>query len=931
MAEVGSRFGPELASVMEASGIADLNPVQLQAIPTILEGKNVLVVAPTGSGKTEAVMMPVLSRYLKERSKGISILYITPLRALNRDIVKRISQWAEHLKIKVEVRHGDTPPDERRKQAKSPPELLVTTPETLQALLTGRIMREHLSAVRWVIVDEVHALVGNKRGVQLSVGLERLAIAAASDFQRIGLSATLANPEDAARLICGPRSFEVQTTRIPKRYEFGIEHPEPRVGDLDLAQDLFSSPEAAARVRRLKELVESNTSVLIFANARTVVELLGYRLSRLIDVGVHHGSVSRGERASMEDAFKNGRLRALVCTSTLELGIDVGFVDFVVQYLSPMTVSSLVQRFGRSGHRLDRMSKGSILCTTAEQVLESIAVARLFLEGKLEPIRMHGNALDVLAHQLAGLVADGLDLGPKEAFEILRRAHPYRNLDYGDFMGVLNFMESLGTLSRSANRLRKTRATLQYYYENLSMIPDERRYPIVDTSTGGMVGSLGEEFVALHCRTGLDFICRGKVWRIAELGQDGVVYVTPSRYNLGAIPGWDGELPPVPREVAQRAALLRRHMDLLEPGIDVDDAAMSMVEVEMQSERADGMVPDPDEIVLEAFGRYLIVHSCFGTRINRTLLFLLRQLFQGATESPQHGLEIGSNCDAYRIMIEFGRPLRLSLVEERASALRRLKADEVESLVHSEIEGNFPFVLQHIAARFGAIPRGIHLFDPRSRNLEKKYKDTPIYREGIREGSVDQLDVDGAKGLLRAISRNEIRIRCIERSEEEGPTTCARRILDRLAEMPELGYGTSKDEAGKVKNKLMARTVHVRCYDCGTARRARIADLDEHPSCESCGSRFLTIPSGAQERLVLDLKTSGTKVESRDVISKLKWKADLISIYGRKAIMALSVRGIGPQTASRILSKMHEEDEEFVVDLILASGKYEATKRYWAS
>jgi len=928
MAEVGPSLESELAPVMEAAGIFRLNQVQERAIPSILEGKNVLIVAPTGSGKTEAAMIPILARYLRNRCSGISILYITPLRALNRDIVRRISQWAEHLGLRVDVRHGDTPHPRRREQTKSPPELLVTTPETLQALLTGKMMRRNLSSVRWVIVDEVHALVSNKRGVQLSVGLERLAIATSADFQRVGLSATLANPEDAARLIFGSRPFEIQVTKMPKHYQFRIEYPEPRIEDLQLADDLFSSPEAAARVRRFKELAESHDSVLIFANARTIVELLGHRLSRLVNAGVHHGSVSRSERESMEDAFKKGELRVLVCTSTLELGIDVGFVDYVVQYQSPMAVSSLVQRFGRSGHRLDRTSKGSIICTTPEQILESIAIARLFLEGKLEPLKMHKNALDVLAHQLVGLVMDGLRIGPKEAFAILRRAHPYATLDFGEFKAVLDFMQGLGILSVSANRISKTGSTLDYYYENLSMIPDERRYPIVDTSTGGIVGSLGEEFVALHCKVGLDFICRGKVWRVARLGEDGVVYVTPSGNDVGAVPGWDGELPPVPREVAERAALLRRHMDLLEPGIDADDAAMYAVEAEIRSERADGVVPDPEEIVFEVFDRFLVVHSCFGTRINRTLLFLLKQLSRRAGAPGNGGSLVASSCDPYRILMQFARAPEFSFVQGMAAALGSLTREEVERYVRSEIEAEFPFVLKHIAARFGAIPRGIHLFDPRSRDLERIYRDTPIYLEGIREGSVEQLDIDGARELVQAICKGKIKVRCLERSDEEGPTTCARRILNRLAEVPELGRGTSREEVEKVRNRLLARTVHLRCFDCGRAARARIADLDEMPSC-SCGSRFLTMPSGAEERLMLDLKVSGARIESREAISRLKWKADLISIYGRKAVIALSVRGIGPQTASRILSKMHDKDDEFIADLIRASGAYEATRRYW--
>ncbi len=922
----------EVPQVMEAAGIEKLNEVQNKAIPPILEGKNLLISAPTGTGKTEAAMIPVLSRYLQSRSKGISILYITPMRALNRDILKRISDWARHLGISIEVRHGDTPSRQRVDQAKVPPELLVTTPETLQALLTGKRMRMHLSTVRWVVVDEIHALLDSKRGVQLSVGLERLALVARSGFQRIGLSATLADPELAGRLICGSLPFEVLVTEIPKKYEFAIEYPKPRPEDLDLADDLFASPEAAARVRRIKELVESHRSVLVFGNARTLVEMLGYRLSKVLDsAGVHHGSISREERHQMEDSFKRGDLRALVCTSTLELGIDIGFVDFVVQYLSPMTASSLVQRFGRSGHFIDRTSKGAIICTTAEQLMESIAIARLFHEGRLEAIRVHENALDVLAHQIAGLLMDGLDLGTREAYKIINGAYPYRKLTFEEFMGVVHFMESLGTVSQSAKRLRKTKVTWQYYYENLSMIPDERRYPILDTGTGQIVGNLGEEFVALYTRPGLDFICRGRVWRVLDLTNDGVVSVSPSAYNLGAIPGWDGELPPVPREVAEGTARLRKQMDLLEPGIEVEDSAMSLIEEEIETERAEGLVPDPGQIVFEVYDRYLVVHSCYGTRINRTLLFLLKHLFQEGKIGHREGPELITQCDAYRIMIEFGRPLNLANVERRVDQLISLEKEEIPRLIRAEIEEFYPFLLKHIAARFGAIPRGIHLFDPRGRNLDRRYKDTPIYEEGIREGSVEKLDVEGMVDLVESLSRGKTKIRCMERSEEEGPTSCAKQILLRYAMMPELGSGTSKEEVGKIRNRLLRRRIDLRCFQCGEGGRIRISEVQEPLRCAACGSRFMTIPSGAEERLVLRMKTAGGKLQSREVISKLKWKADLLAIYGRQAAMALTVRGVGPQTASRILSKMHDDEGELIADLVRASGQYEATKQYWAT
>ena len=347
-------------NVLDELGFAEPTLPQVLAVPPILAGENVLLVAPTGSGKTEAVLLPIFSMLIQgEKQKGIAVVYVTPLRALNRDLLKRLSFWADRLGITIEVRHGDTEVKMRRRQALSPPQMLVTTPETMQAILPGELMRRNLSSVRWVIVDEVHELASSKRGTQLAVGLERLFEIVGREFQRIGLSATVGNPEEVAKFISGTkRSIRVIQASLAKGYKYRVENPEPVDADYDLAAKLNTAPEAAARIRRILELVDSHRSTLVFVNSRQNAEMLGYKFTQLgrSDIAVHHGSLSKEERVLIEDEFKAGKLKAIICTSTLELGIDIGNVDLVVQYLSPRQVSSLIQRVGRSGPRLDRFS-----------------------------------------------------------------------------------------------------------------------------------------------------------------------------------------------------------------------------------------------------------------------------------------------------------------------------------------------------------------------------------------------------------------------------------------------------------------------------------------------------------------------------------------------------------------------------------------------
>jgi len=364
------------------SRFKDFNKIQELAIPKVLSGKNTLIVAPTGAGKTEAAVIPVLSKILdikeKEEVKGILAIYLTPLRALNRDLLDRLYWWCENLDIKIAVRHGDTTQSERAKQSKKPPEFLITTPETFQILFLGKRLKEHLKSVRFVIVDELHELLDDKRGVQLSLGLERL-VNFAGEFQRIALSATIGDLELAGRFIFGYRDFDIAYWYDIKRYDIEVLYPKITEGDLELSKKLGWSPKIVWSLRVIKEILDKHRSVLIFVNTREMAELLVSRFKKWLPdypIEIHHSSLSREVRERNEKLFKEGKLKAIIATSSLELGIDIGYVDAVIQYMSPRQVIRAVQRFGRAGHRLEEVSKGYIITMDPDDYAESLVIKR---------------------------------------------------------------------------------------------------------------------------------------------------------------------------------------------------------------------------------------------------------------------------------------------------------------------------------------------------------------------------------------------------------------------------------------------------------------------------------------------------------------------------------------------------------------------------
>jgi len=932
---------------------------QTKAFPAILSGENVLLIAPTGSGKTEAVLLPILSKLVEQKSQnpqqsGIQILYITPLRALNRDMLKRLMYWGERLGITVEVRHGDTEMKTRRMQAKKPPQILVTTPETLQAILPGSQMRRHLKNVEYVVVDEVHDLASSKRGVQLSLALERLRLVTGRDFQRIGLSATIGNPEEIARYLAGThRKISIIHASAEKSYRYSVENPSPTESDYELAGKLETSPEAASRIRRILELVDSHQSTLIFVNSRTVAEVLGHKLAQLgrDDIAVHHGSISKEERIAIEDAFKAGQLKAIICTSTLELGIDVGQVDLVVQYMSPRQVNSLIQRVGRSGHRLGRESEGIIVTVYPDDTLEALASIKNAKENRIEPVPMHQSALDVLAHQIAGLLMDiQQPLPVADLARLIHRAYLYRNLQKTELLDLLRFLDSLNQirLSEDESVLTKTRKTRPYYYENLSMIPDERRYPVINVISDRKIGTLGDEFMALHARVGLNFIMKGKVWRIVQIeDEEGTVHVVPSEDPMASVPGWDGEILPVPYELAQQTGQNRKRIaevlketgdvevatEVLAKELGSDKASMKEAIAEVYEHlRLGAPLPTEDHVVLEAYDRYIVVHACFGELVNKTL--------GGIFDSVLSEREVISGwwTDGYRILIEAPRKLNKLELAELPQTLFGLTDEAVDYAFKKYLDAKFPFgyKMKFVAERFGVLPRGKTMSYQRQAELKAHFDNTPVYRETIREAMMEKVDLERAKQIMRDVKASKIKVTTYISYEK--PTPLAYHILSKYGDVTEL-MAPEKilvSNIDKLKMAIDARETTLLCMKCGQwTIHQKIKDLPEEPHCGNCGSGLLAPLYRSQDlphlQDALKRRREGEELSPEELkeVSQARRKADLILSYGKDAVRALQVKGVGPETASRILGKMHPEEDKFYMDLLKAKIQFLRTREYW--
>lgn len=932
---VVSMLAEPVARLVVEKGLIPLTEPQLMAIPRILAGENVLIVAPTGIGKTEAAILPVLSLMLEDKANvktGIFLIYITPLRALNRDLVGRISWWASRLDFKLSVRHGDTPSSERRTQSLSPPHILVTTPETFQILLIGSRLRSHLKTVRWVVVDELHELASDKRGSQLSLALERLKRITGQRIQIIGLSATIGEPELLARFMVGSGGdFKVVSTPVPRDMEIGMILPDVAEEDYVTAEKLLTTPEVSARLRVIMGVLRERQAVLLFTNTRATAEALSNKLLVMnlpTPVSIHHGSLGVQARVKAEEGLKEGELRGLVCTSSLELGIDVGLVDFVVQYGSPRQASRLVQRIGRSGHRIGLTPRGLIICMDEDDAAESMVIRRRALNNVYEPVSPPEEPFDVLAHQIVGMLLEKPRLTIEEILKLVRGSTPYARLSRESLKRVLEFLSSqyprLLALDEYSDAVRAGRKSglIRFFFEHVSSIPEIKQYPVVNEEDNMIIGNLDEEFVAEKGLPGTKFVMGGLVWSIIQV-YEGRVIVKRAEDPLGAVPFWTGEEIPVVYETAMEVGALRRMVEekyseglglkeIAEAvsqkyGVD-EDLAFKTVKPIVECLKRNIPVGTDRRIVFERWRDYTVIHVCLGDLGNRALSRVV-----GHIVLSEIGLTVPVSRDPYRVMVE--RAVSPSIILER---IKSLSEKDIERMLLENIEtvGLFKRRFLHVARRMGIIEKDADLTSIRLETLIRSSRGTVVYDEAVKELLSKDYETRPLAQLLRDLSSG--RVEAVVYENPGDPSPLAQPIL-RQAER-HLDIYTPENVEKIVLMYASARlrntSLELVCSECGLMH-GTVKPLEYVPGarCSRCGGRLGVNPTpGLRIR-------RGKSRRMKAVFKRIAKTAELLEKYGGDAALALAGRGLSLKTVEKILARRSVTGEDLLKMIVDAERR----------
>jgi len=880
------------------------------------------LIAPTGSGKTEAAVISMFARLaaLKDASavRGIRLIYITPLRALNRDIFKRLITYAEAEGLKAELRHGDTTSYARQKMLATPPDVLITTPETLGILLVSRKFKVHLAQLECVIVDELHELLGSERGAHLSLSLERLSrISKFPEFMRVGLSATVGDPEEAGRFLVGEhgRCAIIADTEA-RGYDVKVRFTEGNLASL-----------AERILEYIAEEKGQDKSTLVFTNTRDETEFLGAVLkakSPSIPVEVHHGSLSKESRETTEGMLRSGEAGIVVCTSSLELGLDIGAVNLVIQVGSPRQSTKLIQRIGRSRHKRRSRAVGALITNKLDEELEGLALLKRMEEHNLETINVHMKPLDVIAHHLAGLALEESSFKVEDIVQLFKKSYPFHELTKEDIDSVARILENQGIIRYDGEALkRRGPRTYDYYFSNLSTIPDIQQFQVIDITTKKIIGRLDQVFVGEYGEPGKPFVLKGNSWRIVSIDDDKeTMYVEPMFRDISTIPYWVGEMIPVELATSQIVGSIRRKIS---SGSGIE-RPVSQKQVERLQRIAKDLqgVPDDRAVVIEKrkASPAIVVHACLGTKINQTLSTILSTLL-----SAKIGYLVETKSDAYRIVLSSNGPLESRLVSDA------LKEEIViEDILKASIIGTHPLNWKtwYVSKKFGIIDKNAQYDRRAARLIQERYKNTALYDEILRELFLEKYDVQATKRVMQELSEGKLGLRIVEVNDF---SELARPILEYTSSFAALPLTMEKAILDLVKERLGNSKHKLVCMSCGKYESVqKTNDVKEPMICPLCRSRFITdtyVSDLDLPRIIQKKKKAQPLNEDEEKKYRRAWKtSSLIQNFGKRAIMILSGYGVGVDTAARIIRRTGDEDQ-FYRNIYLAEKNYVATRGFW--
>ncbi|HET7129148.1 MAG TPA: DEAD/DEAH box helicase [Gaiellaceae bacterium] len=802
-------FSPATRAWFERTFAGPTPPQQL-GWPAIATGSHVLIQAPTGSGKTLTAFLYALDRLSESPGQGLRVLYVSPLKALNYDIERNLRGPLAGLEsqVRVAVRTGDTPAKERRELIKEPPDILITTPESLYLMLTSQA-RDTLQGVETLILDEVHAIAGSKRGSHLALSVERLQSLVHEPFQRIGLSATQRPIEEIGRFVSGGRPITIVDAGTRKELDLevvvpvedmrelgstaSLSYPVPADGqEMDAGTELGAQSIWPSIYPELLRLVQAHRSTIVFVNNRRLAERLALRLNELANEGndgaridiarAHHGSLAREQRVLVEEDLKAGRIPCLVATSSLELGIDMGAVDLVIQVESPKSVARGLQRVGRAGHELGAVSKGRIFPKFRADLLESAVVARAMREGEIEETRIPMSPLDVLAQQLVAISADA-EIASEDVYRLVTAAYPFRDLSRAQFDNVLDMLagrypsDEFSELrprivwDRTNGTIRARDGARRLAVTNAGTIPDRGLFGVFLVDGGGRVGELDEEMV-YEARAGQTFLLGASTWRIEEITRDRVL-VSPAPGLPGAVPFWKGEGVGRPYELGQKIGAASRELISLSDAKAVsrlrDDfhlderAAKNLLAFLREQERETGVVPSDRTVVVERFrdeiGDWRVcILTPFGGRVHAPWAMAIAARLREA-----HGIDAQSIWSDDGIALHFPEADAPPPIEELT-----IDPADVEDLVVGELGETalFGARFRENAARALLIPRRrpgarTPLWQQRLKaqsllGVARKYGSFPVILETYRECLQDVFDLPALRSLLHGLQTREL-------------------------------------------------------------------------------------------------------------------------------------------------------------------------------